>query len=126
MNKKQTIRLNESQLRRIVKESVGRILKEYGESPNSQRALGALQARKVLRTNGDTEDEFFANQEKNSNSIYRQAEVRRSHLGDDFDDLGNVKNPLYKHFCDGYTEYFNSHPDERMGYDERLRKLRKF
>ena len=33
MNKKQTIRLNESQLRHIVSESVKRVLKEYEDRP---------------------------------------------------------------------------------------------
>ena len=45
------IRLTESDLHNIVKESVNRILKEVGETDNGQRLLGRLAARKS--TNGD-------------------------------------------------------------------------
>ena len=39
---KQIIRLTESDLHRIVKESVRRILNEYGEGEGSQEKLGTL------------------------------------------------------------------------------------
>ena len=45
---KKLIRLTESDLHRIVKESVSRILREVGETPGGQRKLGALQARKII------------------------------------------------------------------------------
>jgi hypothetical protein len=45
------IRLTESDLHNIVKESVNRILKEVGETENGQRLLGRLAARKS--TSGD-------------------------------------------------------------------------
>ena len=45
MNKK-LIRLTESDLHRIVKESVNRVLNEIGDTPRGQNRLGALAKRK--------------------------------------------------------------------------------
>lgn len=56
---KKLIRLTESDLHRIVKESVSRILREVGETPEGQRKLGALQARKIINADGDSVDDFF-------------------------------------------------------------------
>ena len=44
---KQMIRLTESDLHRIVEESVRILLNEYGEGGESQKALGALYMRKM-------------------------------------------------------------------------------
>ena len=46
MNKK-LIRLTESDLRRIVKESVNRVLNEIGDTPKGQYMLGRLQGRQM-------------------------------------------------------------------------------
>lgn len=124
MNKKQTIRLNEAQLKRVIAEATAKFLKEYGETPKGQKALGALHARKVLKTNGETEDEFFDNQRDATDKWYNLAKDHRSHLGDDIDDFGNITNPLYNDYANGYLEYMTTHPDERSGYDERLRAAR--
>lgn len=120
---KKLIRLTESDLHRIVKESVNRILKEYGNTPEGQRKLGALQARKVLNADGKTSDELFANQAKNGKKIYDYAKGQRSHMGVDSDEFGNTTNPLYKDYSKGYVEYLNAHPEEYAKRNDRLRKL---
>ena len=120
---KQRIRLTESDLHRIVKESVQKILKEYGDTSKGQKMLGALQARKVLNADGATSDELFANQSKNGGEIYNYAKKNRSHMGNDSDEFGNITNPLYKDYGDGYIEYLNSHPEEYAKRNDRLRKL---
>ena len=120
---KKLIRLTESDLHRIVKESVKKILKEIGTTPDYQKKLGALQARKVLNADGETSDELFDNQSKNGGEIYDYAKKQRSHMGDDTDEFGRITNPLYKNYGDGYLEYLNSHPEEYMRRNERLRKL---
>jgi hypothetical protein len=94
---KQIIRLTESDLHKIVKESVNKILKEIGDTPNGQRALGALHARKQFR-DGDE-----------SNDVYHYAEKARG--GDSFNDMGDNTNPLYKDFGNGWDKYKDSHPD---------------
>ena len=122
MNKK-LIRLTEGDLHKIVKESVNRILNEYGNTSVGQKKLGALQARKVLNADGETVDDLFANQSKDGGNVYNYAEKQRSHLGNDSDEWGNTINPLYKDYADGYIEYLNSHPDEHAKRNDRLRKL---
>ena len=120
---KQRIRLTESDLHRIVKESVQKILKEYGDTSKGQKMLGALQARKVLNADGATSDELFEKKKKNGGEIYNYAKKNRSHMGNDSDEFGNITNPLYKDYGDGYIEYLNSHPEEYAKRNDRLRKL---
>jgi len=122
MNKK-LIRLTESDLHKIVKESVNRILNEIGNTEGGQRRLGALQARKVINANGGTIDDLFKSQSDNGGKIYNYAKQKRSSLGNDTDEHGMITNPLYKEYANGYTEYLNSHPEERSRRTERLRKL---
>ena len=122
MNKK-VIRLTESDLHRIVKESVKKILNEIGDTGEGQRSLGALQARKVINADGDSVDDLFKNQEKEGGAIYGYAKRQRSKTGEDSDMYGNTINPLYKDYCKGYHEYINSHPEEFVKRNERLRKL---
>ena len=74
---KKLIRLTESDLHRIVKESVSRILREVGETPGGQRKLGALQARKIINADGDSVDDFFKNQSKEGGKIYDSFTLRR-------------------------------------------------
>lgn len=121
--KRQIIRLTESDLHRIVNESVCKILNEYGEGPESQRKLGALQARKVLNADGETADELFDNQSKQGGEVYNYAKKQRSHMGNDSDEFGNTINPLYKEYAQGYVDYLNAHPEEQAARHERLRKL---
>lgn len=120
---KKLIRLTESDLHRIVKESVSRILREVGETPGGQRKLGALQARKIINADGDSVDDFFKNQSKEGGKIYDYAKKQRSLTGPDSDEFGNTVNPLYKDYSKGYTDYLNAHPDEFSKRNERLRKL---
>ena len=120
---KKHIRLTESDLHRIVKESVNRVLNEYGNTSVGQRRLGALQARKVLNADGETIDDLFANQSKEGGGIYNYAKKQRSNFGKDSDEFGNTINPLYKDYANGYHEYLNSHPEEYAKRNDRLRKL---
>ena len=59
MNKKQTIKLNESQLRRIVKESVKRVISEQNivtrEKANYEKALTVKKLKEILNTCADDE-----------------------------------------------------------------------
>ena len=122
MNKK-LIRLTESDLHRIVKESVNRIINEIGDTEKGQRALGTLQARKVINADGATVDDFFDNQAKEGGKIYNYAKHNRASLGNDSDEYGNTINPLYKSYTQGYVDYLNSHPEERAKREKRLKKL---
>lgn len=122
MNKK-LIRLTESDLHKIVKESVKRIINEIGDTEKGQRALGALQARKVINADGETVDDFFDNQAKEGGKIYNYAKHNRASLGNDSDEYGNTINPLYKSYGQGYTDYLNSHPEELAKRNNKLRKL---
>ena len=56
MNKKQVIRLNESQLRRIVSESVKRVLRESSDSINPQ-PFG--RPEDTMYDGGDADDEYL-------------------------------------------------------------------
>ena len=120
---KKTIRLTESELKHLIKESVKTVLNEVGDTLKGQRKLGGLQARKVINANGDTIDDFFNNQTKEGGKIYQYAKQHRSESGSDSDMYGNTINPLYKEYSDGYIDYLNSHPDEIANRNERLRKL---
>ena len=122
-NMKQITRLTEQDLHRIVKESVKRVLNEVGDTEDGQRALGALQARKVINADGDTVDNFFDNQSKEGGKIYNYAKDKRASLGNDSDENGNTINPLYKSYTQSYIDYLNSHPEEYAERNNRLRKL---
>jgi len=100
INRKQLIRLIEQDLHKIVKESVGKIINEIGDTPKGQRGLGGLHARKVLRNNDLSDD------------TYSYAQNARG--GDKYDNRGNNENPLYHDYANGYIDYLNSHPDEYM------------
>lgn len=56
MNKK-AIRITESDLHRIVKESVQKIINEIGDTPRGQRALGAVAARSIHRMHNALDDD---------------------------------------------------------------------
>ena len=121
MNRK--IKLTESDLHRIVRESVRRVLNEYGKTSKGQNVLGALMARKVINADGDTVDDFFKNQSEKGGGVYDYAKQQRSEFGKDSDEIGNTINPLYKEFTKGYNDYINAHPLEMSKRHDRLRKL---
>ena len=50
MMEKQLIRLTENDLHNIIKETINEILKEIGETPKGQYALGAVRGRSLGRT----------------------------------------------------------------------------
>ncbi len=103
---KKLIRLTESDLHRIVKESVERILNEIGDTPKGQRALGALAQRHALRNpNYDARDT-----ESKEAKIYDYAKKARG--GDTYDYKGTPQNPKYYDYANGSVDYINSHPDE--------------
>lgn len=66
MNKK-LIKLTEADLHRIIRESVDKILNEYGNSNTGQYMLGALAAKKRMQGNekGQTDDESGFNDVSN-------------------------------------------------------------
>ena len=57
MNRKPLIRLTESGLHKIVKESVQNIINEIGDTPRGQRALGAVAARSIHRMHNALDDD---------------------------------------------------------------------
>ena len=69
MKKKQVIRLTESDLHRVIKESVNKVLNEIGDTDIGQAKLGALAARKAFR-NGWGYGEF-------PSDIYKYARDQR-------------------------------------------------
>lgn len=100
------IRLTESELRRMISESVKRVLNEIGDTSDGQRKLGALQSRQFMRD--DRED---------SDNTWHYAEKARG--GDFYDNLGNNTNPMFKDYANGYLDYMNSHPDEYFAHQRR-------
>lgn len=112
---KKIIRLTESDVHRIVKNSVKRIINEIGDTPKGQAALGALMLRKYYNTDeGDTYDNWIDNKHKTAQSIYDYAENARG--GDEYNKFGDNTNPNYKYFSQGHRDYFNSHPEEFNRY----------
>lgn len=105
--KKNIIHITESELKKIIKESIKQRLNEIGETKRGQRALGALAARKKLS-------------HKPFSKIDKYAENARG--GDNWDILsypnGTIEgvNPLYPAYAKGYKEYLDSHPDEVTSY----------
>lgn len=86
------------------------LIKEIGDTPKGQRALGGLTARKKLA-------------HKDHMPTYRYAEKARG--GDDWDKFAypnatiDAANPMYKDYAQGYTDYLNAHPDEMMDYERK-------
>lgn len=70
---KELIRLTESDLHRIVKESVLKILNEYGDTLNGQYALGAVMARSDARRRKAWQNSDFDKANKNA-QVYDSAE----------------------------------------------------
>ena len=93
------VRLTESDLHRMIKESVVKAINEVGDTPAGQRKLGALQSRKFMKSG-----------HKESDKVYDYAKKARG--GDEYDNRGSNKNPMYKDYANGYLDYMNSHPDE--------------
>ena len=93
------------------------LIKEIGDTPKGQRALGGLTARKKLA-------------HKDHMPTYRYAEKARG--GDNWDKFAypnatiDAVNPMYKDYAQGYTDYLNAHPDEAMEYERKERLLREF
>lgn len=106
---KAIFRMTESELYGLIRESVKKVLKEYGETPSGQRNLGALHARKVLRNNDLSMD------------TYKYAE--RSRGGDKYNNVGDNMNPMYKDYAKGYVDYLDAHPDEYVANQRRRRQL---
>lgn len=90
---KKRIRLTESELHKIVKESVNRILNEVGDTEAYQKKLAGLQARKVLK--GDTDS---------AENIYRYAKEKRKggKAGNDFK------------YNQAYCDYLGTHQEDAV------------
>ena len=102
---KKTVRLTESELENIIKEAIC----EIGDTGKGQRALGALHARKVLNVPGKNKEEYLSNFKKTKDYYDYAAKARG---GDDYDNTGRNKNPLYDVYAKGYIDYLKSHPEE--------------
>ena len=86
---KNTIRLNESQLHNLIKESVEKILNEIGETKKGQELLGRLGARKYFEISPEERASFFGktapvdtNGTRVSVDIDKYANLKRDEMGD--------------------------------------------
>lgn len=71
MENKKVIKLSEAQLHRVIKESVNRILQEYGDTPKGQAVLGALQQRKLQQ--GREAQQMYGTFAKEPDKYYQSA-----------------------------------------------------
>lgn len=91
MNKK-IIRLTESDLHRIIKESVKRVLNEVGDTSKGQHMLGRLHAKKVVNSEDDDVFDYARDNRRKVNGL------------NDCDEFGNTKNPLYNDYVKGFLD----------------------
>ena len=112
MNKK-LIRLTESDLHRIVKESVNRVLNEIGDTEKGQYVLGALQARKN-RGIAPSSDEFdrsvgkYASNQRKKVLGHDNAYVKDDNFIYGIHDI----NPLMDKYDQGNSDYNNLYDEE--------------
>lgn len=104
--KKNTIRLTESQLHRVIKESVKRVLNEIGDTERGQYALGMASERNYQRQlqNGNYNNPFY----NRTKDIARKHEITdHAYKNQDKASNGNwVKNmDLYHAFHKGQSDY---------------------
>lgn len=109
-NKRDTLRKSrgenfESRNRKLDK-AIDEAVNEIGDTPEGQRKLGALHARKALNNKG------FTKLNGPSYKLYKEIEKRRG--GDKYDNKENNTNPLYKDYVKGYVDYVNTHPEEYL------------
>lgn len=99
--KQNIIRLSEGDLQKMVKEAVGRLLREYGDTPEGQRRLGALHARTVIGK-GDVDK---------GNDIYKYSEK------------GRASKPVsrFHDYANGFNEYMDSHDKETAEFRRKKR-----
>ena len=100
-------RLTESRLRGMIREAVQSALNEVGDTPEGQRRLGALHARKVLRNNDFSKAPFEIPEIQ---GVHDYAAKARG--GDTYDRYGNNDNPMYDDYARGYMDYLYAHPEE--------------
>ena len=107
--------MNESKLKKMINESVRKALNEVGDTPEGQRKLGALHARKALR-----DDNYESIFDQKSKDLYDYAKNARG--GDEYDMYGNNMNPMYKDYAEGYVDYMGAHPEEYFDAERRREK----
>ena len=89
--KRNRIRLSESQLHRIIEESVKSVLNEIGDTERGQYALGAAQARRDWRQRQDYQRNPYLGQSRKNgdigDEIGQKAQQSRAKMngGDEFD-----------------------------------------
>lgn len=113
--KNNRIRLTESQLHRVIKESVCKILNEIGDTERGQYALGALAARKDHLARQEYQRGNYRNDYSNqSDAIDKYAGKQRANAngGDEFDTSNaegyyKAKN-MYNANQQGYRNYMSS------------------
>lgn len=117
-NKKQVIRLTESDLHRVIKESVKRALNEIGDTERGQYALGAAQARRDFRQQQayerNSKDMITPKRESDASYIisdYASKQRAKANGGDEFnkdymDDYYKAKD-MFNANIQGYRNYMN-------------------
>lgn len=100
---KQTIRLTESDLHKIIKESVNRILNEIGDTNRGQYMLGALAARKRMRGN----EKGLTDRESGFNDVADYAKNKQDNA-----DSPSMKRNAY------YNGWHSSNGNRNYGYNQ--------
>ena len=108
MNKK-LIRLTESDLHNIVKESVNRVLNEIGDTPKGQFALGAVFARNPLQRQdaSDMAEKHRNNKRDWSNLSFFNAASAQRHGYDRLKDFWEKEFHKYSRELGDMTKSFN-------------------
>lgn len=107
--KKNRIRLTESQLHKVIKESVKKVLNEIGDTEKGQYALGALEARKDNLAKQEYQKGNYRNDYGyQSSGVMAHAQQGRANAngGDEFDTSN----------ADGYYKAKNMYNANQQGY----------
>ena len=107
MENKKVIKLTESELHNIIKESVTNILKEIGETPKGQYALGAVKGRALGRT------------------LYQPEYQRPSKRNKQGEIMDKAYFKAYNHRNENPEEMENMVGEYRKGYDYGMEKAMK-
>lgn len=118
---KKLFKLTESDLRNIIKESVNKIINEIGDTPNGQRALGAVAARSIHRHYDALGDDDPESAEYWDNVANDAARIGHNNVQPGWEDLPNGE---AQYFDDG-MEYWenNLKKYESKNIDKKLFKL---
>lgn len=96
---KQTIKLKESELKRMIYESINEVLNEVGDTPEGLHTLGRLIGRKYKQNGGNTKDDELIN-------LAKYAEKRHQDQISKWDD----DNDRYSHWYSRKSPDYNTYP----------------